>query len=71
MEEYLTTGQVAEQLDMRRHNIIYIYETKKLPEPIRISGRRMFSKSDIKDLISYMDKKRKDGPGRPLLEDTI
>lgn len=46
-ENQITTGKVARMLNVPRYKILYQFEHKRLPEPPRVSGRRMIPISMI------------------------
>ena len=46
-QELITLRQAAAELQAPPHRIVYALTSKRAPEPLRISGRRMFSRADI------------------------
>lgn len=61
MQEFYSLGQVAQRLRVRQHQITYLLNSKNQKlEPLRVSGRRMFSESDIKKIAEALGKEVKD-----------
>jgi len=56
--------EVSAQLDIPPHVIVYAIITKKIAEPLHISGRRMFAKKDIDTLRDHFNQQRNDRWGR-------
>jgi DNA-binding transcriptional MerR regulator len=46
-EDYYLISDVSRLLDVPPHRIVYPLLTRKVPEPQRIGGRRIFSWADI------------------------
>jgi hypothetical protein len=56
MTEYMTMAEVVRRLkSIPRHKITYALQS--LPEPARISGRRMFTLDDIRLIAAYFEEK--------------
>lgn len=54
MTNYVTMAEVVRQLQtIPRHRISYALDRGFLPEPARISGRRMFTASDVQFIAHY------------------
>lgn len=54
MTTYVTMAEVVRRLrTVPRHRIAYALDRKFLPEPARISGRRMFTEQDIQIIARY------------------
>lgn len=69
MTEYMTMSEVVRRLhSIPRHRITYALDRKKIPEPARVSGRRMFTEDDLARITLYFTqrKKKEASHGRPL-----
>ncbi len=47
MTKYYTLSQAADVLKIKPHVIAYLLTTKKVPEPMRVGHRRLFTEADI------------------------
>ena len=62
----LTLRDVAGILGVRPHRVVYAITSGRVPEPLRISGRRMFAKEDVENLRRHFeDERQRRGKGRP------
>jgi hypothetical protein len=58
MTEYMTMAEVVRRLrTIPRHKITYALQQGSLPEPARISGRRMFTAEDMRVIAAYFEKR--------------
>lgn len=56
MTEYMTMADVVRRLkSVPRHKITYALDSQRIPEPARISGRRMFTEDDVAKILLYFD----------------
>ena len=53
MSEFKTMAQVVEETGIAGYTISNYYKTKKIAEPEKLSGTRMFSAKDIKTLVDF------------------
>lgn len=59
MTEYMTMAEVVRRLKtVPRHKITYALDSQRIPEPSKISGRRMFTEDDVAKILLYFDKKK-------------
>jgi len=59
MNEYFTMAAVVRTLKtIPRHQITYALDRGFLPEPARVSGRRMFTHEDMSVIQAYFSKKK-------------
>lgn len=59
MTGYMTMADVVRRLGtVPRHKITYALDSKRIPEPARISGRRMFTEDDVARILLYFDSKK-------------
>lgn len=61
-QELLTIGDVAKRLDVPQYRIVYLLQRGRVPEPPRLSGRRIFSQQDLADIA---DQLKQPHAGRP------
>lgn len=57
-QKYVTLREAATELGVAPHVITYAVVSGKVPEPMHISGRRMFTKEDIENLRRYFEHER-------------
>ena len=55
MQELFTLRDISNLLDIQQHRITYLLVSHKVQEPIKVAGRRMFTKDDILRLASYLN----------------
>ena len=61
-EQLLLLGDVARQLGVRPHRIVYALTSGLIPEPaLRIGNRRLFDENDLKQLANYFAGRKKNG----------
>jgi DNA-binding transcriptional MerR regulator len=53
-QEYFTLGRAAEILAVKPYVLTYLLATKKVAEPARVGGRRMFTASDLAKISEYL-----------------
>lgn len=53
-QEYFTLGRAAEILAVKPYVLTYLLATKKVAEPARVGGRRMFTTSDLARISEYL-----------------
>lgn len=58
---FLTTGELAEVLQVQGWRIARLFELKIVPEPSRVAGRRMIPRSQIPRIIDEL-RRRNWGP---------
>lgn len=54
---FYSTGELSKILGMSRCSLIYLLETGKIKEPMRIGGKRVFAKNDL-EAIQQLLKER-------------
>ncbi|NUM33732.1 MAG: helix-turn-helix domain-containing protein [Candidatus Brocadiae bacterium] len=54
---FYSTGELSKILGMSRWSLIYLLETGKIKEPMRIGGKRVFAKNDL-EAIQQLLKER-------------
>jgi DNA-binding transcriptional MerR regulator len=59
--ELITLREAASQLGVPPHVVVYALVSGKASEPVRISGRRMFSEDDIDQLRQVLNVTSEDG----------
>lgn len=58
MKEHYLLGNVAKELGRKPFQIVYMLTSGYVEEPkLRIGGKRIFSRSDIENIRSAMDRK--------------
>ncbi|NQV25030.1 MAG: MerR family transcriptional regulator [Rhodopirellula sp.] len=57
MSELFTTSQVAKLLAIKSYQLTYALSLGIVPEPQRLSGRRLFSQQDIERLRQHFSSK--------------
>ena len=58
MKEHYLLGDVAKELGRKPFQIVYMLTSGYVEEPkLRIGGKRIFSRSDIENIRSAMDRK--------------
>ncbi|WP_410001935.1 MerR family transcriptional regulator [Rubinisphaera sp. JC750] len=60
MQRHYSLRHVAQRLKVAPHRIVYLFTSGKVPEPDRISGRRLFTESDIKKIAEAFGKEVRD-----------
>ena len=61
-QQIMTLREVAAALDVPAHVVVYAITSGRAKEPLRISGRRMFSQTDIDSLRKVvLGKERRHG----------
>jgi DNA-binding transcriptional MerR regulator len=56
MNELFSTIDVARLLQVPEHRINYAYRAGKLPEPIVIAGKRIFTNNDVARAREYFQR---------------
>ncbi len=73
-ERFLSTGQVARKLGIQRYQLLYLLDTRKVPEPsCWVAGKRAWSQDEIAavaEVIAEEKAARARGPrrGRPAVK---
>jgi len=65
--ETLTTGEVAEVLGCRRHQLLYALRSGSLAEPARVDGARRWTLTDLmaaRRAMATRRRRNRDGEGR-------
>jgi len=57
MTELFTTGEVSKLLAIKPYQLTYVLSLGIVPEPKRLSGRRLFTKTDIERLRQHFSSK--------------
>jgi hypothetical protein len=52
--KYFLLNEAARVLDCQPHRIVYLLVTRKVSEPARIGGRRLFSYADLAVLAEFI-----------------
>ena len=56
MTDYMTMAEVVRRLKtVARHKITYALDQQRIPEPARVSGRRMFTEDDVARILLYFE----------------
>jgi DNA-binding transcriptional MerR regulator len=50
MTDYLTLGDVSRLLMVPPHRILYLISTRKVPEPMRVGGRRIWTMEQVAEI---------------------
>jgi len=53
-QELYTLADAARILAVKPYIVTYLLSTKKIPEPLRISGRRMFTVEDLARIDEFL-----------------
>ena len=57
MTELFSTGEVSKLLAIKPYQLTYVLNLGIVPEPKRLSGRRLFTKTDIERLRQHFSSK--------------
>lgn len=53
--EMFLLGDVARQLDVRPHQVVYLLQSRQVPEPaLRLGCRRIFSAEDVRRIAAKL-----------------
>lgn len=63
-EELLTIGDVAKRLDVPQYRIVYLLQRGRVPEPPRLSGRRIFTEQDMDHIANQLNQPHAGRPPR-------
>lgn len=63
-EELLTIGDVAKRLDVPQYRIVYLLQRGRVPEPPRLSGRRIFTQQDLTHIATQLNQPHAGRPPR-------
>lgn len=72
MKQLFTISDVAKQLNVPHHRIVYLIQRGRVPEPFRLSGRRIFTQRDVDHIAAQLNQpheagrppRRKDNDGK-------
>jgi len=63
MKQLYTISDVAKRLDVPQHRIVYLIQRGRVPEPFRLSGRRIFTQRDVDRIANQLNEPHE--AGRP------
>lgn len=55
-KNYFSLGEASKLLNIPKYKLTYLLETGKVKEPIRVGGKRLFTKTEINYIKSYLRK---------------
>lgn len=58
---YLLLGEAARQLGVPPYRLTYLMSTGRIPEPMRVGGRRVFTRADMAKISQVLGKSRRKG----------
>jgi len=58
-KELLSMSEVVKRTGIKRHQIVYLLVTGKIPEPSTLNGRRCFSMKDLERIKTYFQRRTK------------
>lgn len=63
MNQTYLMGELSKRLNVPPYRIVYLYTTRRLPEPERIGNRRIFSEAEARKVAKALGVAWNAGPG--------
>jgi len=54
MKQSFLISALSRRLDVPHHRIAYLFTTRRLPEPLRLGNRRIFSEADARQVAKAL-----------------